>query len=348
MKKFILKSIFFTAPFLLCYVLNTIYYIPTNGDLARLGYLYSEGHSTKDTIKNSYTDKKFTLLSELNLDIENSFEVFTIGDSFSEQGLLGYNNFLAENHSLLHMDRFLAGNPIQKLIELINADFFKKNKFDYVILQSVERIFVQRTQNINSTKAIEIEELKQLITNYKPTLSKKSTQFFSDATLKVPLTNLQYLFDEKPKFSKAYKVKTNDDNLFSGYKNNLLFFEDDINYLNFKNDSLAVLKSNNLINSISRMLSEKNIKLLLLISPDKYDLYYPEIKNKNKFEQPLFFKHYNQLSKDYLYINSLEVLQKAMKTNKDVYYFNDTHWSPLAAKAISLELSNIITSNSPF
>jgi len=348
MKKFILKSILFTAPFLLFYLLNAIYYIPNKGDLTRLGYLYDEAQSREDTFKGFYPEKKYTVLSELNLDTENSFDVFTIGDSFSEQGLLGYKNFLAENHSLLHMDRFLSGNPVQKLIELINGDFFEKNKFNYVILQSVERVFVQRTQTIDSTKAIEIEELKKLINNYEPEPLKTHTPFFSDATLKVPITNVQYLFNEKPKFSQTYNVKTVNSNLFSGHKNNLLFFEDDINYLSFKNDSLKVLESNILINKISEMLSKKNIKLLLLISPDKYDLYYPEIKNKNKYERPLFFKYYNELSKDYLYINSLEVLNTELKIKKDVYYFDDTHWSPIGVKAITLELNNILKSNGEF
>ncbi|RCW91502.1 alginate O-acetyltransferase AlgX-related protein [Winogradskyella arenosi] len=342
MKKFILKSVFFIAPFLLLYLLNIIYYYPNEGDLSRIGYLYSKKETTEDAFKDLHIEKKYTTFSELNLNTKNNFDVLTIGDSFSEQEAKGYNNFLANNFSVLHMDRFLSENPIQKLIELINGDFFHMNQFKYVILQSAERLFVQRTENIELSKITDIQTLKYSIANRTNSFSKLSPSFFSDATLKIPITNLQYLIYDKPTFSKTYNVKTNGNNLFTGNKDNLLFFEDDLKFLVHKNDSSRISKSNVLMNRISQLLEEKNIKLLLLISPDKYDLYYPYIKNKDKFKAPLFFNYYTDLSKDYLYINSIEILRNELNVNKNVYYFNSTHWSPIGAKAISLEINSIL------
>ena len=56
----------------------------------------------------------------------------TIGDSFSEQGEIGYQNNLAKNNlwDILHIDRKTQDNKlfnlnqIQFLLYLVNGDFF--------------------------------------------------------------------------------------------------------------------------------------------------------------------------------------------------------------------------------
>ena len=189
-----------------------------------------------------------------------------------------------------------------------------------------------------------LDSLKSNITNHlkKKKKKKRNIDFLSVATLKIPLTNIQYYFNYKPYNSKTYKVETNEENHFTGKPNTLLFFEDDINNMKYKNDSLKIVNSNNTINKINNLLSKKNIKLIVLISPDKYDLYYPYIKDKSNFNEPLFFKYYNNLSKEYTSINSFEILTTKLTNNKDVYYYDDTHWSPIGASAIAVGINKII------
>lgn len=341
MKKFIQKTSLFIIPFFCLYFLNTFLYVQNEGDLIRLGYLYSNPSPKSNLSKQFNLNKQYTLVSEIKLNTKPKFDVLTIGDSFSEQDSLGYKNFLAkEGLSVLHMDRFLAGDPIQKIIELINGDFFDSIQTDYVILQSVERNFVQRCQEIDYTKSIYIDSIKNKINKYVKKTHERNLGYFNNSVIKIPLTNIQYNFSYKPANSKTYKVKTNKDNLFTKNPNNLLFYEDDINNMKYKNDSLKIINSNNALNKINNLLSKKGIKLIVLISPDKYDLYYPYIKDN--FIKPLFFKYYNNLSKEYLSINSFEILSNSIANNKDVYYYDDTHWSPIGASLIALEINKEI------
>jgi len=69
MKKFIIKTSLFVIPFLFLYLTNVLFCEYDQGDLVRLGYLYSNS-SPKEQISKQYSlSKKYTLLSELNFDI---------------------------------------------------------------------------------------------------------------------------------------------------------------------------------------------------------------------------------------------------------------------------------------
>ncbi|CAH8291489.1 acetyltransferase AlgX (SGNH hydrolase-like protein) [Mariniflexile fucanivorans] len=346
MKKIILKTSFFIIPFLFLHFINIFFYLNNEGDLNRIGYFYNNPSPMSKVSMQFSLSKQYTLTSELNLNTKTNFDVLTIGDSFSEQDSLGYKNFLAkEDISVLHIDRFLSENPIQKLIELINSDFFDFVSIKYVVLQSVEREFVQRFQKIDFSKSLTLSSMKSQINNYEEKVPKQNLAFFSKATLKIPLTNIQYLFNNKPNYSQTYKVDISRDNLFTGNPKHLLFFKDDIDYMAFKNDSLKIIECTNNLNKINSLLTKKNIQLIVLISPDKYDLYYPHIKYKNIFKEPKFFKFYNSLSKDYIHINALEILTREIEKNKDVYYYSSTHWSPIGASVIAKEIKKSINYN---
>ena len=47
----------------------------------------------------------------------------------------------------------------------------------------------------------------------------------------------------------------------------------------------------------------------------------------------------NEVSKKYIYINSKEVLAKHLEAGeKDIYFVDDTHWSPYGAKIVAEEI----------
>ena len=173
MKKFVFKLSYFAGPFLLLYFVNLLFYVPSEGSLVRLGYLYSNP-SPKSIIKHKFKlQKKYTKISEIESELESKkiieFFVLTIGDSFSEQSNLGYKNYLAneKNISVLHVDRYISGNPIQTLINLINGGFFDYIHVEYIVLQSVERHFVKRCENINFRASFQKDSLINLIKNNK-------------------------------------------------------------------------------------------------------------------------------------------------------------------------------------
>ena len=345
MKKFLLKVALFSLPFLCLYIVNRFLYDTKEGDLVRLGYLYSNP-SPKSSISSKYNlTKHYTLLSQIDLKQKNNFDLITIGDSFSEQKNLGYQNFIDHNGlEVIHIDRFISGdNPIQTLVGLLNSDFFNYIRADYIVLQSVERHFNSRSAKIDFNSTIDRDSICSQINSYKKKTPNYDLQFFSDATLKIPLTNFQYNFQAKPKYSKTYKYTSINNKLFSDAPNELLFYQDDIDKLKIKNDSLHIMESIEVIESINDKVNKHNMKLIMLVSPDKYDLYYDFIKDNKDLTAPIFFKKYEQAKKKYINVDSYKLLNEKIQLQRDIYYYDDTHWSPKGAEIISDEILKIIT-----
>ncbi|GAB2618013.1 alginate O-acetyltransferase AlgX-related protein [Belliella aquatica] len=349
MKKFLLNTSIFVIPFILLYSFNVYYYDQRDedGDLARMGYFYSNP-SPKSLINSQYNlSKQYRLLSETNLTSKESFDVITIGDSFSEQDDFGYKNFLANKGlSVLHIDRFISGsNPLQSLVGLMNSGLFDIIHPKYIVLQSIERDINDRTKNIDFEDSIDLKQLSRKVKNHKSEAPNYNLQFFSDATLKMPLNNLQYLFADKPFFSNTYKVSTNSENLFTNNPDNLLFYKRDLQKLNAKNDSLRTLNSIKVLDKLSNLLAQIDIELIVIISPDKYDLYYPYIEDQSRFTPPVFFSIYEDAEKSYKNVDTYRLLSSRLGVEKDIYYYDDTHWSPVGANIIADEIYDLMIRN---
>lgn len=352
MKKFIIKTSFFVAPFLIFYFINAVFYRKNEGDLARLGYIYNNpSPSSEVAAQQKPLEKKYIRISETDLDQNIKADILTIGDSFSEQRLVGYQNMLAnKGFSVVHVDRFLSEeNPVQVLIELINSDFFDRIKTKYVVLETVERFVVERTSELSFTQSKSIDSIKTQIKKYEEKKLKSTNpdelqkiEFFSDATVKIPLFNFQYLFLDRPLRSDVYRFKSENNLLFTNKPEDLLIYKEDIKFLPKKNDDKNVSQANKVFNKINQLLEKKGIKLIVMIAPDKYDLYYPYIKNKPKGKEPLFFEKLEKEKKEYLYIPSYSILSDMIKKEKDVYFYDDTHWTMKGAEAMSESIYNMI------
>lgn len=351
MKKFILKTSLFILPFMFLYILNTFLYNQNEGDLIRLGYMYSNP-TPKSFINSQYAlTKQYTLLSEINVRDTNKFDVITIGDSFSQQDSLGYQNFLANKGlKVLHIDVFISGtNPMQTIVNLLNSNLFDYVSADYLVVQSVERGFIRRTNQIDLDMTIDLDRISNRINKYskriksrKKTTSKYDLRFFSKATFEIPITNIQYSFQPKPKYSKTYKYTSISNDLFSNAPNELLFYQADVNLMRVKNDSLNIMRSIDVVERISDKAAKRNMKLIMLVGPDKYDLYFNYIKDNENLTTPKFFEIYEQAQKNYINVDSYKVLIEKIKLEKDIYFFDDTHWSPKGAGIIADEIFEIV------
>lgn len=352
MKKFIIKTSFFVAPFLLFYFINAVFYRKNEGDLARLGFIYNNPAPSSEIIAQyKPLEEKYIRLSEADLNQNIKVDILTIGDSFSEPRQVGYQNMLANKGiSVAHVDRFISEeNPVQVLIELINSDFFDRVKTEYVVLETVERYAVDRTSELSFTQSKSIDSIKTQIKKYEEKKLKspnpnelQKIEFFSDATVKIPLFNFQYLFLNRPLHSDIYRFKSNTNLLFSNNSEDLLFYKEDIKFLPKKNDEKNVSQANKVFNKINQLLEKKGIKLIVMIAPDKYDLYYPYIKNKPKGKEPLFFEKLEKEKKEYLYIPSYSILSDMIKKEKDVYFYDDTHWTMKGSYAMFEFIYNMI------
>ena len=172
-------------------------------------------------------------------------------------------------------------------------------------------------------------------------MTKAKDEFLGNRMIKFPLQNIRCLFDDNAFDSDTYQVKTKE-NLFSVNTNNLLFLSTDLSNVKVNNDTKAVALLNDVLNDLSKKLSLRGIKLIVLPSPDKFEFYYDYIIDNKKYPRPLFFENFEKLPKTYLYINTKKMLKKQMKNQKDIYFYDDTHWSPWASKIIANELESVI------
>lgn len=346
MRSFIIKTALFITPFFLLYGVNAFFYDKNEGGLTRIGFMYGNPLPMSSVNQRFSIEKKYKSVSELSDKTKTSYDAFIIGDSFSKQDSLGYKNYLAnKNTSVLYMDSHLTGrNPVQKLVNLVNGGFTDSLQVDYVVLQSVERAIVWRCKNIDFDESTQFNYLKKTSDKDKPKTKnrkkKPKTNFFTDAIFKIPLTNLLYSFTPKPLDSQTYKVRASSKELFTGGPEHILFYEGDIHALSLNNDVQKIENTNQVLNKVNKLLLEKGVKLVVLIAPDKYDLYYPYIAEGYDLDEPLFFNYFDQLEKNYLYVPSKKVLSESIKNNKDVYFYDDSHWSPLAAEIIAKEIKN--------
>lgn len=352
MKKLIIKTALFTAPFFIMYLFYSNFYCKDKGDLTRLGYIPDYYNYDFRTLFGEEINSKinFSLFSEIDLETENKFTLLTIGDSFSEQGGMSYQNYIASPEiSVLHYDRFLHENPIETVNGLLNGDVLNKLKVDYIILQSVERSFVSRGMEVNKKTVTTKDSLKKLIILHeeKEADKKEDTKdkFFNRDIILFPLNTIANSFNCKAYGSRTYQVDTKSD-LFITHNKKLLFLDDDYSILPVNNDINNVKTLNNELNSLAKKLQERGIKLIVIPSPDKLDFYYDEIVNKEEFPRPLFFDHIRSLNKAYLFIDTKKILsEKAAEGIKDLYFYDDTHWSPVSTKFIGAFIKNEIQRN---
>lgn len=345
MKKFITKSAYFVFPFFLSFLMFLSLGTVKKGDLTRIGLLVDKTSNYRAKL-NANVPKVFYYQKLSQLQNQKKFDILTIGDSFSKQEKAGYQTYLATdgNLNVLFYDGVNSnGNPLETLYGVINGDILDSIKVKYVLLQSVERDFSERASSIEKQKIITLNHFKE--NQISPPFKAKPARLFSRITLLFPLNNLLYLFDDRAFFAPVIKARL-DKNLFSIGDHELLYFEDDIISLKSNNNEKRVKELNDELNSIAALLAKKGVKLIVLPGPDKYGVYYENIIGKENFPKPMFFEYMGKQQKNYIYINSKIVLSNATKSLLDVYYYDDTHWSPIGARLIAKEVLNEINNSS--
>lgn len=339
MKKFLVKSVLFLSPFLLL-IATTRFYTKDKGDLLRVGFLKAD-NPYREAFKAEMNQPLFyDSLSQLNTKKKSSYTVLIIGDSFSAQGCYGYPNYLAQYDSIrvLYCDFNKYGNSIETLYGVLNDGILDRMDIRYVLLESVERDFVKRGYELN--KQIKLSDFPRPANhggkiNY-------NTSFPPPEIVKFPLYSILYHFSDDAFLSDVYQVKL-DRPLFTGSRTStLLFHKLELKNIGKNNSKEAVSNLNTELNKVSKKLQDRAIRLIVLPCPDKYDMYYNYIANKVDYPKPLFFDLMSQMGKSYIYIDSKAILSKSIRTKKDIYFFDDTHWSPWASKVIAKEISIII------
>lgn len=336
MKKFIFKIVILSFPFLVLFSFTHLYYEPFQGDALRVGYVFNKYPSFRDKFEKEYNNPiKYSLFSESPQNLK--FDILTIGDSFSEQGAAGYQNYLASDYILkiLHFDSEFHLNPIQTLFGLVNGDFFDTYDVKTVVLQSVERNLVLRGLNINTDSILKISEIIKV---KKTTNSYSNSTFVTNRIFKFPFYVAARKFFPNILFSKIYKWELKESR-FSVPSNDFLFWHGDISSIDFNNSSIYIDTLNSVLNNLSDRLDSKGVKLFLLAAPNKYTFYFDIVKKRNASKEPIFFKKFESYEKKYAYLNLYELANQDLE---DFYYYDDTHWSPIGSQIVAGKINFLL------
>ena len=353
MRRLILKIFLFLFPFLILYTFNFVNLSNKSGDLVRMSYFYNPPKYNLEYISPVSSQKQvasdFFKLKDNKIIIKKKHIVMSIGDSFSEQDM-GYVDFLTEyGIDILNLGRFNGKetNPFQKAIDLYYLGLLDSLNCTTIILESVERSLFSRLSYLNYSedKKIDLSYLKESEKVSEKCLNKDFFEYIKNSIIKAPI--YYFLYNKlglKPDKSEVYIEKTKDRNNFSAGLDKLLFFYGDLE--DFKFNKLEIDKLTNEIDKFIDFFRKKNIKVYLLIAPDKYDIYQYDLVKKSYPKSLLLSTIFsNVINSENIIESEKIILEMKNRGIRDLYYFGDTHWTPIVsreiAKAIVEELNEI-------
>ena len=330
MKKFLIKLSYTVLPvFLLLFGLVayvTLYISPrTTGDLGHLAYIPFD---CQEDAPGEMEELLFEDVRQTDSLRNIHVDVLTVGDSFSRMGKLGYQNYLAaQGVSVVNCKRELYDNPFQYAYNILDRGLVDSANVSVLVVQVGERDLVIRSEEFDVTK-VDIRELG----SKSPSNGGGSA---NDWSLLRARDFLMYRLDKSP----VYKVTLDKDYFNSKEPRSLYFYCADItNGVNIGDASRQKIQE--VYQILTRKANERGIALLLMIPVDKYDMYQDHIVD-NPYPRKTYIEEAREIFGDTPNVLLCKDLLTPLieKGEKDVFLFDDSHWSIKAAEIVGKELS---------
>ena len=313
-------------------VRDTFYGYDSHGDLARIGSI----EFAKPLTHNITYQKRHTELSEYILaESEEKFSVLTVGDSHSD-GIGGayYQDYLADRYDIAVINS--AGtkkfNSGYQLFLLMKLGYVEKLGVKTIIFEVGERGVGQITGLPNFPEVSRKEYEKDRVSFVEPmgrdmvppyvllstTMGSANVKF-----IKNRLRAAQDPFSAGEMVGKELLTISAFTN--PGQENILYYYKDDLGYLSAKPNVAAI---NEAMNTLADKLADMDIKLIFLVIPDKYDVYFPYIAREQDLKENDFFAEFAPLPRRYVFIDTKSIVREAVaRGEKDLYWADDTHTS---------------------
>lgn len=315
MKKFLIKA----APFLLFIFISISYFsymsvhVSQTGDLGRLDYIYFDEKYRDSLMRSPYTDM---MVDEYSDTTSMHYDVMVIGDSFSQQGIYGYQNFLAHKlkKRIINVHVNSSEHPEQVAVKITKAHNFKKISPKILIIETVERGIVKRVLGFRDQFG---DSVYSCSTNIQSSVKRITPRYFS-------MVKSLFLQERERPVRKEKLISS-----FFSYKNkgNLLYFySDDIQPDLLHGEKLSFL---NKMDSIGCYFNNQCDMFIYMMASDKYDAYRPYFINKTSH-----FLDDLKINSSFFF-NSRDSIRPMLPHIKDFYYYDDSHWSPKGAEIIA-------------
>lgn len=337
MKRFLSRLALCGVPFLLLLSAVVLYYrfgvFPTaTGDLGRLGGIRFD-RTYGDSIAAPRLTGNAVVEFSPQTDLDSTGPVcMTIGDSFSQQRIRGYQNFMA--HRLgepvvnLHS---MWSSPMQAAVCLLNTGFFDTWKPRTLILETAGRHLPDQLLEIDFDLQREVDKMISLTPEEDPEDRRRLT---FTSTIKMSFNWLQLRFKRSP--VRTLPLETE---LFGVHPRQLHFYYRDHNALTCTDQQVAGMQR--ALEELHRRFRERGIELIFMVAVDKYDLYQDYIAGPHPAKDVL--ERMEQGCDSALFFSTKRVLQPLVQAGvRDVFRADDSHWSQTGADTVAAELVRMI------
>ena len=343
MKKFLIKISYTVLPVWLFLVSMAVYLMVTGdntGDLMRLA-LIKGGPEYRDSIcLNLLPRVYYESVDNDSVLRASTRDVLVIGDSFSHGGGVGkegdYVNYLAHDsgrHVAVYtpQDPTLS-SPMQIAYDLLKLGGVDSTCIKNLVVQEVERYLVGRhieftTQHTSLSHSLPASEQKAA-----PASAKKEVS---------PLLRVKdYIFYHCFGANPIYDVKLRQPMFGGAQPDRLYFYNEDVKF-GIDLDEKAAHKVKTCFDEVIEMAAARGVNLVIVIACDKYDMYQDFILD-NPYPAKTLNEDIERLMTPELdrFVIAKRVLHPLVEQGvKDVYLFNDTHWSPASSRLIAAEVA---------
>ncbi|GHV09619.1 hypothetical protein FACS1894162_0550 [Bacteroidia bacterium] len=303
------------------------------GDLGRLGEI-PFGREYGRALINNYLSDNYTVNYTNDKNYRN-YTIFSFGDSFSNAGIIGYQNYIG--HILGDSVLNVRNNDA---VGLLNAGFFDAKKTKFVVIQHVERYFIGALLHLDFDK-----------------ISSTKGEVLENSFEKRPIADgdtIGYRAFNFGRISNWVKFKIGCTkvkeaqlgiNAFSHKErgNKLYFYKDDLDFARYQPHEIEQAKAN--LIRLHEKFAEKGVRLICVVAADKYDVHSEFIVN-NPYPENHTLDYFSDLSQENWFLNTKNLLQPKVREGcLDVYMINDTHWSYIGHQLVAEEIVRRMSSS---
>jgi len=340
MKKFLIQISYTVLPvWLLLVGLATYLWVTddNSGDLMRLGLIDSAPEYSDSIRETLLPEVYYTGLDNDSLLRLDTCDVLVIGDSFSHGGGMGkqgdYVNYLAHDSGrrvvvFTPSDPTLS-SPMQVAYDILNLGCIDSTHVKNLVVEEVERYLVDRhcgfvTTHTSIPRPVEAAEEDAAAPADAPGPLQRVKDFV-----------FYHLFGANP----IYTVRLSQPAFSSSEPDKLYFYNEDVQ-LGFGVTAEQQRKVVDCYDKVIALAREKGVNLVLVVACDKYDMYQDYIIG-NPYPAKTLNEDIGQWMAPELdrFVFAKRVLHPLVEQGvKDVYLFNDTHWSPSSSRIIAGEV----------
>ena len=324
MKRFLIKSFLLAIPVLLIIAYPNVFKFKTSGDLGALGYVFFDDSYRMNFVKDKALSQAVYCQSVKKMsECEEVSDILVIGDSFAHTE---FQDYLSE----------IKKKNVTTLYHTINTEALDiyttlmKEKRDLipqvVIVESVERLFISRMSKMSLDTVLNVDSIYYQPTVNTKTYIEKAQDFYKKKVgLDNPVNSVKL---SKELFTCKNQEKT------------LYFYSDDL-YVHTEIDVKKAFDNLELLHNYAYM---NGVYLIFMVAADKYDVYQKFIVENPYGPNDILSKGICFDSLPY-FINTKCVLTEAAENGvKDIYWADDTHWSPVGAKIVAKEIARRLDS----